>query len=139
MKQLAIAIVGVVLFAACTEGNVFSLEVGDCFQDPGAGVEEIADVKTIDCGEPHDLEVYASFDLDDGDFPGASAVDELAGTGCLLRFADYVGRDYATSSLDFGVLFPTSDSWGSGDRTVKCALVDIDGRPLTGSMKDSGA
>jgi hypothetical protein len=31
VKQLAIAIVGLALFAACTAGNVFSLEVGDCF------------------------------------------------------------------------------------------------------------
>ena len=104
-----------------------------------AGVQEVTDVKTIDCDESHDFEVYASFDLADGDFPGVAAVDELAGTGCLLRFSDYVGRDYATSSLDFSLLVPTSRSWGSGNRNVKCSLVDFGGGTLTGSMKDSGS
>ncbi len=134
---LGIAAVTLVLVAACGEGNVFSLDVGQCFEDPGAA-SEVSDVKTVDCETPHDLEVYALFDIEGDDFPGESAVEESAVQGCYLRFSDYVGRDYETSMLDFSWLVPTSQSWGQGDREVVCTLYDLGEQPLTGSMKDSG-
>ena len=46
-----IALIATIALAACGEGNVFSLEVGDCFQDPGAE-DEISNVEIVDCAEP---------------------------------------------------------------------------------------
>jgi Septum formation len=134
---LAITAFAIALLAACSEGNVFSLEVGQCFEDPGSATE-VSSVETLECDAPHDLEVYALFDLTGDDFPGELVVEESAVQGCYLQFSDYVGRDYETSMLDFSWLVPTSRSWGDGDREVVCTLYDVDERPLTGSMKDSG-
>lgn len=138
MTRLMLVMLGAAtLLAACGSGNVFSLEVGTCYQDPGA-VDEVSDVETVDCGEAHDYEVFALFDLDDGDYPGQEAVGEAALQGCFLDFEQYVGRDYQSSELDMTWLIPTSDSWGDGDREVVCTLFEFAGGQLTGSMKDSG-
>ncbi len=53
------------MLAACT-GNVSEIEVGSCFDDPGAG--QIRNVAFVDCDEPHRHEVYAEVGLADGDF-----------------------------------------------------------------------
>ena len=68
-RHLKVLIVlGVVLAVAmaCT-GNVFSLEVGDCFNDPDSGFEEVTDVEIVECSENHDNEVYALSDYPAGD------------------------------------------------------------------------
>ena len=45
--------------AACSSGeSVFSLELGDCFDDPET-FDEVSELDTIDCSEPHDNEIYA--------------------------------------------------------------------------------
>ncbi|MDA0351783.1 MAG: septum formation family protein [Chloroflexi bacterium] len=133
---VAVAMAAVVL-GACGDGNVFSLKVGDCFENPGTGVE-VSNVTTTDCGEPHGVEVYGLFDLPDGDFPGAAVVEDAAIEGCLSRFEPYVGRDFDSSALDISWLYPTPDSWDQGDQEIVCILRDFGGDPLTGSMKDSG-
>lgn len=134
---LGVALSVLVLFAACGQGNVFDLEPGQCFEDPGAS-SEISDVETVDCAEAHAYEVYALFDLPDGDFPGVDGVEDAAIQGCYLRFDDYVGREYETSELAMSWLRPTSSSWDRGDREVVCTLYDLADQRLIGSMKDSG-
>jgi hypothetical protein len=138
MKRALAVIVASGVLAACGQGNVFSLEVGQCFQDQSAATE-VSDVEVVDCDDAHDNEVYGLFDLPDGDYPGAEAVQEAAVLGCYDRFEGFVGRDYESSRLDFGWLYPTSDSWDNGDREVICMLSELSGEQLIGSMKDSGA
>ena len=94
---------------------------------------------TVGCETPHELEVYALFDIAGDDLPGERAVEESGGQGCYLRFSDYVGLVYESSILDFSWFVHTSQSWGQGDREVVCTLYDLDQQPLTGSMKDLGA
>lgn len=118
-------------------GDVFQLEVGQCFDDPDEfGV--ISDVEMIDCAEPHDNEVYALFDLPAGPFPGVSIVEGEALEGCMAAFEPYVGLDYASSILDYTWLTPTPRSWENDDREIVCVLYDLDLKKLTESMKDSG-
>ena len=137
MVRLGAAMIVVLVLGACGKGNVFSLEIGQCFADPGAG-EEISDVATVDCNESHDFEVYALIDVPEGDFPGDASIEEAAIQGCFLRFDDYAGRDYETSALGYSWLVPTSASWDGGDREIICTLYEFEGGTLTGSMKDSG-
>lgn len=133
----AVLTAGALVLTGCSSGNVFSLEVGDCFDDPSDTSGEISDVPIVECSEPHDNEVFAVFDIPGDDFPGQSEVQEQADDGCLDRFADYVGIDYAESRFIQTSLYPTEGSWDGGDREVICFLYDIDLEKLEGSMAGS--
>jgi len=136
MRRVVMLLAGALILAACS-GNVFDLEVGQCFDEPDS-LDEVSNVEIVDCTEAHDNEVYHLFDLPDGDFPGDIAVGEAAVEGCLGTFEGYVGLDYESSALDIRYLIPTADSWSDGDQEVVCYLVDLNGAQLTGSMKGSG-
>jgi hypothetical protein len=137
-RRLVLAVAGALLVGCTSSGtDVFSLEVGDCFQDPDSTVDEIREVEAVDCEEPHDNEVFAVFDLPDGDFPGADAISAASLDGCLERFEDFVGTPYPDSELYATWLFPTESSWGEDDREVVCVLF-ADGEQLEGSMQGSG-
>ena len=139
MKRITlIALVAVALVAgACGQGNVFSLEVGTCFDDP-EGFGEIADVPIVECSDPHDNEVYYLFDLPDGSFPGTDAVETQAIDGCLAAFEPFVGLEYQSSILEISWLTPTSQSWDAGDREIVCFLFNLNFDKLNGSMRGSG-
>lgn len=135
-----VAAIALVL-AACS-GNVFDLDVADCFDDGdlvvGAEAAEVGDVPLIECSEPHDNEVYAITELDAGPFPGDEAVAARADETCLDEFEPFVGLDYASSALDFGWFVPTADSWDAGDRTVACFIYRLDLEKVTGTLAGSG-
>lgn len=133
---IVIALLAVSVGGCGAPGNVFSVAAGDCFDDPEPGVNEISELPLVDCEEPHDNEVYAVVDLDDGDFPGDDAALRDAQDVCLDAFEPYVGASYATSELLATWIVPTEGSWSDGDRAVVCVLFG-DGR-LEGSMQDSG-
>lgn len=136
-KIALVAAVALVVSVACGSGNVFELKVGQCFDDP----EEfgtVTDVEIVDCDKAHDNEVYALFDVPDGDFPGVSVVEQAALDGCYDAFEGYVGLDYESSVLDFSWLVPTPQSWEEGDQEVVCIAYDLDLKKLTDSVKDSG-
>ncbi len=137
MKLRITLVLALALVAAACSGNVFDLEVGDCFDDPDS-FDEVANVDLVDCADPHDNEVYHLFDLADGAFPGLSTVETNAAEGCLEAFEPFVGRDYATSQLDIRYLYPTSETWDNGDREVVCAVFDLTGAQMTGSQRGSG-
>ncbi|RPF28440.1 septum formation family protein [Georgenia muralis] len=127
--------------AVATAGTVdaFSVALGDCVSEGGAEaseeVVEVSQVEVVPCAESHDSEVYAVFDLADGEFPGDEAVMGSADEGCYGAFAEFVGAAYEDSTLDFGTYFPTEESWnGFDDREVVCLLVDPAGA-VTGTLK----
>lgn len=132
---VATMIVGAV--ACASSGNVFSLDVGDCFDDPEGGSEAIADLPLVACDEPHDNEVYALVELPDEAFPGDEEILEVAAVDCLDAYEPYVGASYEDSTLFATWLVPTEASWDDGDRQVVCVLFDREG-PLTASMQGSG-
>ena len=119
----------VVLLGQCfASGTTLdSLKVGECFEDPGIGVE-ISNVKTVDCNELHDFELYATFELGSSDrfFPGQDALFIELETECVDRFPTYVGRNYPTSAYDFVSFAPIEEGWKDGDRTGMCAVYEFD-------------
>ncbi len=133
LRMTSLIATAALVLVACN-GNVFDLQVGQCFDDPES-FEEVSDVPIVDCEEPHDNEVYHLFDLADGDYPGADTVESQAIDGCLATFDSFVGHDYATSELDVRYLYPTEETWNDGDREVVCALFDLSGNKLTGSAE----
>lgn len=121
------------------KGNVFSLKVGQCFDDPDVVAAEIIDVIIVDCSSPHDNEVYAAFDLAGTAFPGVDEVFDAAHRGCEDRFSAYVGEPLAAGALAATFLAPTEQSWdNSDDREVICYLLDRRGAPLRGPMRGTG-
>ena len=126
------------------EGSVdaFDLRVGDCFDLGGAIPEDGSEVDSlpgVPCADPHDNEVYATFDLTVSEIPDEEELWMMSFDGCEARFADFVGMDYESSSLDIRTLYPTPESWDQrGDREVICALFDMNDQKLVGSARGRG-
>jgi hypothetical protein len=123
--------------------DVFTLKRGDCFQDDEAAAEldGVSEVPAVPCSEPHDNEIYHIFFVADTyrDWPGEAEIDAIADEGCYAAFEPFVGHDYETSRLDFGWFVPTEESWDAyDDREIDCFVYDVDLKPLTGSMRNSG-
>ncbi|MEX1280231.1 MAG: septum formation family protein [Acidimicrobiia bacterium] len=109
--------------------------VGACVDLAGAdGVVDRVDV--VDCAEPHYGEVYLAEVLAGIDYPGDDELADRADGRCLAAFADYVGEPHRTSAYGFDWLLPSEAGWRSGDRELVCLVVDGDGNPLVGSVRD---
>lgn len=119
--------------------GAFAMEIGDCFQMPTEDLVE--SVEAVPCTDPHDAQVYAKFDMPDGVYPGDAVVTEAGDTGCLDRFAAFVGKPFDESSLYLSYLFPTMETWDEPslkDREIVCVIVPAPGEPLmTQDMQNS--
>ena len=118
--------------------SAFEMRVGDCFDDEAFEASEISDVPGMPCADPHDNEVYATFDIQ-GDWPGDEGVEEAAFGGCYDRFAGAIGRSYEESVLDYTAIYPSLGSWKQrGDREVTCVAYNMNFDKLEGSVIGSG-
>lgn len=118
--------------------DAFEVRVGDCFDDEAFASSEISEIPGIPCSEPHDNEVYATFDIP-GDWPGAERVEALANEGCHARFADAIGKSYEESVIAYTTIYPTQGSWKQrSDREVICVGYHMEYEKLTGSVIGSG-
>lgn len=118
--------------------DAFEMRAGDCFDDSTLG-SEVAEVPAVPCAQPHDNEVYATFDVPGDAFPGEDLLDELAEQGCLDRFAAAIGASYEESVLVFTTLIPSEESWNRrDDREVICVAYHMELEKLTGSVLGSG-
>jgi hypothetical protein len=103
--------------------SVFDLETGMCIDGVGDAEGRVDAFDVVDCGDPHDGEVFSIFDIDGGDdaeFPGPESVEDAAATGCEERFDRYVGISYQESRFQATFVAPTEATWGDGDREVVC-------------------
>lgn len=143
MRTLWIVLVAVLsslAVAACgDEGNVFSLEVGDCFQSVDTGL--ISDVEIVDCAEPHENEVFAVWTIEADTLPPQDEMED----GCIERFPDAIGTEWLESEIFAAAITPSGESFDEGDREVVCygfELVDIsedaEVMEVTGSIIGSG-
>lgn len=117
--------------------DVFSIAIGDCFNDEGdVGEEtEINSLPTVPCSEPHDNEVYAEYTFPEEDFPGDEVVVATASEQCIALWKDFVGIAYESSTLEVYPIYPTQTSWEQADdRLVTCAIYDP-AKQVTGSLE----
>jgi hypothetical protein len=121
--------------AACsTEPEVPTAEIGDCIDDESLGILGVDEIDTVDCGEPHDNEVYAKVQLEGDDYPGDSEVSEQAQSGCEEEFEAFVGLPFAESQYFFTTITPTEESWDEADdREVLCVIFGDE--PVSGSLE----
>ena len=119
--------------------DAFEILVGDCFNDRITSPDEVVDVPGVPCSEPHDNEVFATFDLPGSEWQGVDWVNELADAGCLDRFDGAIGATYEESVLMITTLIPTRESWEQmHDREVICVAYHMDLDKLTGTVLNSG-
>jgi hypothetical protein len=122
--------------------DVWTLQVGDCFDDPADLDDVVFDVAALPCSEPHDNEVFSLVPIA-GTFgetyPGDAAIQEYSYEACIGEpFDSYVGTDYLDSSLEVFTFTPSDESWDEGDREVVCVLFRLDFEKLTGTARNSG-
>jgi hypothetical protein len=127
--------------AAGGEVSVQGLRTGDCFDLPEG--REVHSVTTVPCDEHHDAEVYSTFDLPEGEYPGDHdlAADTL--DACTAEFDEFVGTAYQDSVLDVAYFFPTASLWRLGDRGVSCSVFEPTRPPsdevnrITGTLRNA--
>lgn len=118
--------------------DAFEVRVGDCFDDGAFESPEISELPGIPCSEPHDNEIYATFDIA-GAWPGDERVEELAFEGCYDRFSVAIGESYEESRMDYTAIYPSPGSWKQrGDREVLCVAYHMEYEKLTGSVIGRG-
>lgn len=104
--------------------DVFTLQPGDCLRDDTAS-DEVTDVPTVPCSEPHEYEVYGEVVLEGDEFPGDDVINQQADEGCYAQFAAFVGIAYEDSVLDYTYYTPLQDGWEQlDDRLVTCLIYD---------------
>ncbi len=119
--------------------SAFEVRIGDCFDDEAFYSEEISEIPAIPCTEPHDNEVFATFDLPDSEWPGDEEIDVVASQGCYDRFAVAIGKSYEESVIDYTTMYPSEGSWEQqGDREVVCIAYHMELEKLTGTVLKSG-
>ncbi|MFB7250882.1 septum formation family protein [Microbacterium sp. NPDC056234] len=117
------------------EIDIFSLKVGDCMPADAISETEQTDASVVPCSEPHGYEVYHEFELADGEFPGADAIQAEVEAQCLPAFDAFVGLPFEESALDITWYEPTESSWTEGDdRLVQCLVYDTAG-DVEGTLK----
>ena len=115
-----------------------TLGVGDCFNYDDTNPS--SDIEMLSCDSSHMYEVYSLSDIDDKKYSTVPTDDDFATEAsnvCYDPFETYVGVPYFSSSYSATYLYPTSSSWVQGDRTIYCLITSQDGKPLTGSARNT--
>lgn len=132
--------------AASTVGSMvsgnddpFAVEIGDCINEAlMGGGDETDSIPVVPCDEAHDSEVYAAFDVEYAEFPGAEQLQTDADEFCYGEFEGFVGFPYDTSVIDYSYFIPTQGSWDElGDREILCVAFEMEGQ-ATGSLQNAG-
>ena len=122
---------------AGTTDDVFSLVVGDCFNEE-TDADTISSVDIVECTVPHKWEAIASIQMTDAEYPGDDATQQQADTACNQPFIDYVGLDYDASIYDYSFYYPTQETWDDPtlqDREILCLGKEDNDADITGSIK----
>lgn len=131
------------LFKDRLSTSVSDVGVGDCIDEP-ATTDAISELQRQPCNEPHDGEVFATVThtaASGAPYPPSTDFDDLVSDECVPKLEAYTGRtitEVIAAGLDFSYLYPTSSSWGNGDRGVTCYLTKTDDTKMIGSIRSTG-
>ena len=119
------------------------IRVGDCLAFPAgfdpAETFEFEQIEAVPCSEPHWAEVYAEYTMSGSSYPGVVAIEDFVFEHCRPSYHTFTGVVYEDeATMDITWFEPTSQSWSQGDRTVQCAVVDLSGGDLVGTMEGRG-
>ena len=135
---LAAGVVLLLGLGACSQDpEVPTAEVGDCIESIGLVVDELP---TVDCDEPHEVQVVGLFEHEGDDFPGDEAISQEAFDECLELFENFVGAPFEETSLSVLPITPTEESWNEADdRESICVAGRNDSEQLTETVEDNAA
>lgn len=124
------------------EKDVFSLEVGSCFNNPSDVIiendEMITDVPIRECTKPHDNEVFHIFELTGmTEQRDAQAIEDQVYSQCATAYSTFIGKSYDDSTYDMSYLAPSDESWVNGDREITCFVYNPKAEQMTSSMQGS--
>lgn len=141
MVVLGAVVAGVVVATSGSGVAVSDLKVGDCFdhQANWEGPEEDVEpekVTGVPCDEPHQFEVFHSFEYPGEVYPGDDQADQIAYDECLPAFRDFVGVAYGATDLAMSYFRPGDDSWDDHAAGF-CYVADLS-EETTGSLEDAG-
>jgi len=126
------------------EDDVFTLAVGDCFDntEANADADEVTSVPKIDCEKKHDFEAYSAVLMDQDEYPGVADTESQADALCLDGFERFLGAPYDEAvAYDFTYFYPSTESWKLGDREILCMIYAIDENndieKVTGTLRDA--
>lgn len=142
MRVKAVLAGAAMVLGGCSLLGGTTADVGDCV-DLDVDATVITELKGFACSTEHDAEIYFKGDVSADGAYDAEAVEQEAIDLCLASFEDFVGLEYFSSALDVYYLFPEEDGWGTGDRSVICAVYTPDAATgevtrTTGSLEGSG-
>ncbi|MBD0292852.1 MAG: DUF4190 domain-containing protein [Jiangellaceae bacterium] len=112
--------------------SAFSLEVGDCVNGLDATV--LRSLPTVPCDQPHEGEVFAMFDLPEGEYPPEEELFAQADQGCADRLAAFSTQAMDDPAISLFYLYPQEPSWPE-DREIVCIAAATSGT-TTGSLRD---
>ncbi|MEW1913060.1 DUF4190 domain-containing protein [Kitasatospora sp. NPDC085895] len=107
--------------------GVFDLTAGECFVKLGSGKgEDLTDVETVDCSEPHYGEVYATPRFTAAAYPGKDGVVADAKKGCAETLFDYAPDSWAVpEDMEIHFFYPDAATWAlDDDHYATCFLTD---------------
>lgn len=107
------------------------LEAGDCIKHLGVAVARYVDV--VPCDRPHNSEVFATYAMADGEWPGAEQVQAIATADCEKRYPQYAGGELDSSTTVLG-MGPADTSEWLGKRKVTCLTFRLS--DTTGSVRE---
>jgi putative regulator of septum formation/DnaJ-like protein len=128
------------LFRDYQSANVGDLKVGDCFDLPAArsAAATVKDVQHHPCTDTHDAEVVFVGPVPgaNGEYPGDAGFEAFVKAQCVPAYQTYTGRDFETdTTYDMSFLVPLSEGWATGDHTLDCFAVRVDGQSFKGTIK----
>ncbi|MBP8921640.1 MAG: septum formation family protein [Micropruina sp.] len=112
--------------------NPYQLQLGDCTGPLKDG--DVGSLQVLPCDSAHHFEAFATTDLDAAAHPGDSEVTKKANTYCTAQFKTFVGIAADDSAYKMLYLYPTEESWATGDRAIMC-LAGSDAGKITGSLR----
>ncbi|MDR1449181.1 MAG: septum formation family protein [Propionibacteriaceae bacterium] len=118
--------------------DAFQLAVGDCLILADLA-DTITSVPAKPCSEAHDGEVIKLItvqSISDGVYDEA-VVTEEAETGCEAAMGEVVGPNWVETGLSWTYLYPTDESWETGDREIVC-MAAVEGLTLTATVAGTG-
>lgn len=140
MAALALSVSGCSAFGP-EKPSVFSLKIGDCFNDPSADADDlVSEVEVVTCAIEHDNEIYHHAIMMDESYPGTDGAYEQAEVACAPGFFEFIGftgdQEAYEYELEYSYFVPTQDSWdNAGDRSIDCFAYNGDASKITGSLK----
>ena len=110
--------------------HVFSLRAGQCLD---SGTNGISGVHVLSCGQAHDAEVFATFQVA-GALPRCGGPAATRARWLRAPLAGYLNPELPATSLAQSFVYPGAGAWSAGERTVVCTVRSTSG-PLVGSVR----